>query len=60
VLAAVASGALNPHRLENYRKLRAEAAYVERKFDARARASAVAKHKTALKTLKYHPKYRND
>lgn len=58
VLAAVASGALDADRLESFRKLRAEAAYAERKSDPQARAAAVAKHKTALKTLKYHPKYR--
>jgi ribosome biogenesis GTPase len=58
VLAAVASGALDALRLASFRKLRAEAAYAERKSDPLARASAVAKHKTALKTLKYHPKYR--
>jgi ribosome biogenesis GTPase len=58
VLAAVASGALDPDRLKSFGKLRAEAAYAERKSDPEARAAAVAKHKTALKTLKYHPKYR--
>jgi ribosome biogenesis GTPase len=60
VLAAVASGALDAQRLASFRKLRAEAAYVERKSDPRARASAIAEHKTALKTLKYHPKYRRE
>jgi ribosome biogenesis GTPase len=58
VLAAVASGVLDANRLKSFRKLRAEAAYAERSADPLARASAVAKHKTALKTLKYHPKYR--
>jgi ribosome biogenesis GTPase len=58
VLAAVAAGALDAERLASFRKLRAEAAYAERKSDPVLRASAVAKHKTALKTLKYHPKYR--
>jgi ribosome biogenesis GTPase len=57
VLAAVASGVLDANRLKSFRKLRAEAAYAERRADPLARASAVAKHKTALKTLKYHPKY---
>jgi ribosome biogenesis GTPase / thiamine phosphate phosphatase len=60
VLAAVTSGTLSEDRLESYRKLRAEAAYVERKSNPRAQASAVAKHKTALRTLKYHPKYRRE
>lgn len=58
VLAAVAAGTLDPERLASFRKLRAESAYAERKSDPLARASAVAKHKTALKTVKYHPKYR--
>jgi len=58
VLAAVAGGTLAPERLASFRKLRAEAAYAERKSDPEARARAVAEHKTALKTLKYHPKYR--
>jgi ribosome biogenesis GTPase len=58
VVAAVASGVLDANRLQSFRKLRAEAAYAERRADPLARASAVAKHKTALKTMKYHPKYR--
>jgi ribosome biogenesis GTPase / thiamine phosphate phosphatase len=58
VVAAVASGVLDAERLASYRKLLAEAAYAERKSDPLALASAVAKHKTALKTMKYHPKYR--
>jgi ribosome biogenesis GTPase / thiamine phosphate phosphatase len=60
VVAAAASGDLEPSRLESFRKLTAEAAYALRRVDPEARASAVAKHKTALKTLKYHPKYRRE
>lgn len=60
VLAAVEEGGVEPERLASYRKLRAEAAHMERKSDPEARAAAVARHKTALKTLKYHPKYRRD
>ena len=60
VLSAVEAGQLDRERLASFRKLRAEAAYAERRADAQARASAVAKHKTALKTMKYHPKYRRD
>jgi ribosome biogenesis GTPase / thiamine phosphate phosphatase len=60
VLAAVASGTLSPERLDSYRKLRAEAAYLERRDNPAAQAAAVAKHKTALKTLKYHHKRLND
>ncbi len=59
VVAATADGSIDPERLASYRKLRAEAAYLERKSDHLAHAAAVAKHKTALKTLKYHPKYRD-
>ena len=59
VLAAAAEGHLDMARLESYRKLEAEAAHAERKADPLANASAVARHKTALKTLKYHPKYRH-
>ncbi len=58
VLAAVAAGSLAPDRLASFRKLQAEAAYMERRSDPEALAAAVAKHKTAMKTLKYHPKYR--
>jgi ribosome biogenesis GTPase / thiamine phosphate phosphatase len=60
VLAAAAAGTIDADRLTSYRKLRAEMAYLERKVDPQARAAAVAKHKTALKTLKYHLKYRRD
>lgn len=60
VIAAAEDGRIEADRLASYRKLRAEAAYLERKTDHQARAAAVAKHKTALKTLKYHPKYRRD
>jgi len=59
VLAAVGAGTLDPARLGSFRKLQAEAAYEQRKNDPRARAAAVADHKTALKTVKYHPKYRD-
>ena len=58
VLEAVATGSLDPARLASFEKLRAEAAYEARRVDARARAAAVAEHKTALKTLRHHPKYR--
>ncbi len=60
VLAALDAGTIAADRLASYRKLIAEAAYLERKHDRAANAAAVSKHKTALKTLKYHPKYRRD
>lgn len=59
VLAAVENGGIERSRLESYRKLRLEAAYLARRDDPVAQAAAVAKHKTALKTLKYHPKRQN-
>lgn len=58
VQAALAAGRLDPERLASYRKLQAESAYQARKTDPRAREAAVAEHKSALKTLKYHQKYR--
>lgn len=60
VMAASEDGRIEPDRLASYRKLRAEAAYVDRKSDHLAHAAAVAKHKTAMKTMKYHHKYRRN
>lgn len=59
VLEAVETGALDPGRLASFRKLQAEAAYEERKNDPRARSAALSDHKSALKTLKYHPKFKD-
>jgi ribosome biogenesis GTPase len=58
VLEAVELGDLDPDRLEGYRKLQAEAAYEQRKVDPLARAAAIADWKTAMKTLKHHPKHK--
>ena len=57
VLRGVSEGQLSEDRLLSYRKLEAEAAYERRRIDPRARAEQVAEHKTAMKTLKYHPKH---
>lgn len=57
VKAAVAEGRLVPERLASYRKLQAEAAHERRRTDPRARAEHVSEWKTAMKTLKYHPKH---
>jgi len=57
VREALERGDLDPERLSSFTKLRAEAAYEKRKTDPRARAAAVSEWKTAMKTLKYHPKY---
>ncbi len=58
VREAEEGGHLDPERLASYRKLEAEAEYQARKTDHRARQAALADHKTALKTLKHHPRYR--
>jgi ribosome biogenesis GTPase len=58
VLAAVEAGELDPDRLASYRKLEAEAAYERRRVDPQARAEYVAEWKTAMRTLKFHPKYK--
>jgi len=58
VLAAVEEGRLDPDRLGSYRKLQAEAAYERRRVDPQARADYVAEWKTAMRTVKHHPKYK--
>ncbi len=58
VLEAAASGRIDAERLTSFRKLRAEAAYQARKNDPRARKEALSAHKSALKTVKYHHKFR--
>ena len=57
VLEAVAQGGLDSGRLASFRKLQAEAAHVLRRVDPRARAAALSDWKTAMKTMKHHPKY---
>jgi len=59
VLHAIEGGDLDPERLNSFKKLRSEAEYEMRKTDPRARAAAVSEWKTAMKTLKYHPKHRD-
>ncbi len=59
VLRAIEGGDLDPERLDSFKKLRSEAAYEMRKTDPRARAAAVSEWKTAMKTMKYHPKHRD-
>jgi ribosome biogenesis GTPase len=60
VIGAEGEGRISSERLASYRKLRAEAEYQARKSDPVARKAAVADHKSALKTMKYHQKYRRD
>ena len=58
VLDAVKQGKLDSARLASLRKLQAEAAHELRKVDPLARAAAVSDWKTAMKTMKHHPKYK--
>jgi ribosome biogenesis GTPase / thiamine phosphate phosphatase len=58
VLEAVRVGSLDAARLASFRKLRAEVDYQARKADPRAEAARVSDHKTALKTMRFHHKYR--
>jgi ribosome biogenesis GTPase len=58
VVAAVEEGRLAEERLASFRKLQAEAAYERRRTDPRAQAEYVGEWKTAMRTLKYHPKHR--
>ena len=58
VRAAVEAGRLATEPLDSYRKLEAEAAYERRKSSPEAQAAYVAEHKTAMRTLKHHPKHR--
>jgi ribosome biogenesis GTPase len=60
VIEAEAAGLIASDRVTGYRKLRAEAEYQARKSDPLARKAAVAEHKAALKTMKYHQKYRRE
>ena len=59
VQEALEAGTLDPDRLGSFQKLRAEAAYEMRRTNPRARAAAVSEWKTAVKTLKHHPKYKD-
>ena len=58
VLEAIGKGGLDPGRLASFRKLQAEAAHELRKADPLARAAALSDWKTAIKTMKHHPKYK--
>ena len=58
VLEAIDGGSLDPGRLASFRKLQAEVAYEVRKTDPLARAAALSDWKTAMKTVKHHPKHK--
>jgi ribosome biogenesis GTPase / thiamine phosphate phosphatase len=58
VLAAVAGGFLDAGRLESFHKLEREQAYLDRRKDPRGDDEAARLMRTAMKTLRFHPKYR--
>jgi ribosome biogenesis GTPase len=58
VLDAVERGQLDAGRLEGYRKLEREQAYLARRHDARAVAEENRKLRTIMQNMKQHPKYR--
>ncbi|NJD11802.1 MAG: ribosome small subunit-dependent GTPase A [Gemmatimonadetes bacterium] len=60
VAAAVADGRLAEARLENYHKLAREQAYLDRRKDPHAEDAAARLMRSAMKTLRFHPKYRRD
>lgn len=59
VKEAVEQGALDVARLESFRKLLAEAAYHQRRTDARLRQEEVARIKTIQKSLRDHWKHKH-
>jgi ribosome biogenesis GTPase len=59
IQAAISQGDLEPGRLDSFRKLKAEATEKPGKADPRSSPAKLADHKTAQKTMKHHPKYRN-
>lgn len=56
VLEAVADGRLAAERVESYRRLRRELAYLDRKQNARARAEEQRRWKIIQKSLRFHHK----
>ena len=60
VAAAVVDGRLAPDRLANYHKLAREQAYLDRRKDPRGDEEAARLMRSAMKTLRFHPKYRRD
>ena len=60
VIEAEVTDQIAADRVASYRKLKAEAAYQARKSDPLARKAFRAEHRSAVKTLKYHQKFRRD
>jgi ribosome biogenesis GTPase / thiamine phosphate phosphatase len=56
VEAAVAAGTLDPERLENHRKLKAELEFLERKADPALAREVKARWKTIHKAMRHNPK----
>jgi ribosome biogenesis GTPase len=52
VVAAVDDGSLDPNRLDSWRRLRRELAYLERKTDGTAATAERAKWKSVAKLVK--------
>lgn len=60
VKGAVETGRLEPDRLASFHKLRAEAEWRARQNDPIARAREEARVKAIMKSVKIHPKYREE
>ena len=58
VQEAAADGRLSPGRLANFHKLARELAWLDRRKDPRAEADAERAMRSAMKSLRFHPKYR--
>ena len=58
VQAALDEGRIPADRLESYHRLERESAYLERRKDPRGDEEAVRRMRSAMKTLRFHPKYR--
>ena len=53
---AIADSAIDPHRLDNYRKLQRELNYLDRKLDKRLMSENKARWKIIHKAMRHHPK----
>jgi ribosome biogenesis GTPase len=58
VQEAAADGRLSPARLANFHKLARELAWLDRRKDPRAAAAAERALRSAMKSVRFHPKYR--
>lgn len=58
VQQAVADGRVPAARLESFQKLAHELAWLERRKDPRAQADAEPAMRSAMKSIRFHPKYR--